>query len=1295
MRKSLLLSLLISCFYQAHAQENPRLIEEINTSGASSNPQDITFFNGDAYFIADDGIHGRELWKSNGTEEGTVLVKDINPGLHHGFSEDTYDTRTDLIAINGTLYLVASDGEHGLELWKSDGTEAGTVLVKDINNGSGGSEIDEMMFYEDALYFSAHAGDYSYELWKSDGTEAGTIMVEGATATTIGCASPQNLTEVNGTLYFRASDQLDYNTKLWKYDGTTPEVVYDVDATHLTAVGAILYFVGKDGINGREIWKSDGTEVGTHLVKDIYPGYTLTTPESLTEVNGLLFFAHQNSDNNQELWCSDGTAVGTKMVKDINPNSDPEMDRSSHPRSLRNMNGILYFVADNGTGSELWKSDGTEEGTTMVKNITSEEENVTQGSFPSNLTPVGNILYFTAIQGDNSQEALWKSDGTEEGTVLIKEIYQGDKHTFFNVFQNIDGTLFFRADDGTNGVELWKSDGTEAGTTLVKNINANGEGGQLEHFINTGEHIYFIANGNGNPSNELWRTDGKAISKVGNNLRITNLYNYSAPIATIGSALYFSGSSEYYEILRHRAGSDQVSMIKEIYLPGGGSKASHFFNLDGMLYFTARNEYGRGLWKSDGTNAGTVLVKDISSETNGYAEFHSFTNVNGTLFFVTNEGDGDMELYKSDGTEAGTTLVKNINPNTGYPTSSFPLFLANFQNKLYFRADDGTGSELWKSDGTEAGTIKIIDLYDGYPGGNPADLVVAGNSLYFSAFDETHGRELWKTDGTDAGTIMVKEIQIGTDFNFGPERLFDADGTLYFVVDDGVHGKELWKSDGSEAGTTLVKDINPNGDSNADDFLYAQDLLYFTADDGTHGKELWVTDGTENGTKMIADIYPGAYSSAPANKILLNNQLIFSATTTLGSELWVYDLPNEAPVSEDHSISVAEDSVWHFTKADFAFIDADANTLVSVKINQSTTVGSLFLDTNANDQLDENEAAITDNIEVLAEQLAQLTFVPELNGYGDQYDSFTFQVSDGKDYSDTHTLIINVTPVADAPNVTEATAVYQQFNSEGLVITPNAADGEEVKYFAITGIQHGTVYLHNETTAVPDSTFISVSEASKGLRFMGDIVGQGSFLVQACMDTTQMNWEANQTQAFITITKASQAIAFANMAADATVGDSILLTAAATSDLPVTYTVSGSAVLRENMLIFKEAGEITITASQAGNAFYHPATDVSLIITAREEEVEEENTVTSIAPPQEEDARVFPNPTLGTLQIEVNNEWVGGTVHLTDIIGRSVYHQTISSDQTILLDIYHEKPGFYIAILKKGDKRKTFKILKK
>ena len=90
--------------------------------------------DGTLFFAADDGSHGRELWKSDGTEEGTVLVEDINPGTAHAGPRW-------LTNVNGTLFFTAVDGSHGRELWKSDGTEAGTVLVKDINRGGGARSL--------------------------------------------------------------------------------------------------------------------------------------------------------------------------------------------------------------------------------------------------------------------------------------------------------------------------------------------------------------------------------------------------------------------------------------------------------------------------------------------------------------------------------------------------------------------------------------------------------------------------------------------------------------------------------------------------------------------------------------------------------------------------------------------------------------------------------------------------------------------------------------------------------------------------------------------------------------------------------------------------------------------------------------------------------------------------------------------------------------------------------------------------------------------------------------------------
>src|SRR5439155_1715482 len=133
-------------------------------------PQDLTNVNGTLYFTANEGKHGRELWKSDGTATGTVLVKDINKGQSSSYPRD-------LTNLNGTLFFSANDGTHGGELWKSDGTDTGTVLVKDINPGTNatngfplGSDPEFLTNASGTLYFSADDGAHGRELWKSDGT---------------------------------------------------------------------------------------------------------------------------------------------------------------------------------------------------------------------------------------------------------------------------------------------------------------------------------------------------------------------------------------------------------------------------------------------------------------------------------------------------------------------------------------------------------------------------------------------------------------------------------------------------------------------------------------------------------------------------------------------------------------------------------------------------------------------------------------------------------------------------------------------------------------------------------------------------------------------------------------------------------------------------------------------------------------------------------------------------------------------------------------------------------------------
>ena len=423
------------------------------------------------------------------------------------------------------------------------------------------------------------------------------------------------------------------------------------------------------------------------LVKDINPLNASSSPGAMTNVNGTTFFRASDNTYGLELWKTDGTEAGTTLVKDIYAGLAP-----GSPSPLINFNGKLLFGARDDThGRELWKTDGTESGTVLVKDIRIGSE----GSGPRNMINFNGNVFFSAYTPATGEE-LWKTDGTEAGTTLVKDIFPGAGGSQPSLLTNVNGTLFFRALT-RHGLALWKSDGTESGTVLVKNTFAgvDGEGG-----------IRFLTNVNGK--------------------------------------LLFSGYDD---------------------------------------------TTGYELWKSDGSEAGTTIVKDIvpGRISSGLA---SLINIYGTLYFRASNGIDGYELWKSDGTEAGTILVKDITLGGG---SSWPDHLTNVNGMIFFSVRSNTHEiSLWKSDGTEGGTVLVKNTFPGSANQSLSGLVSANGKLYFSAVHPTYGRELWMSDGTESGTTVVGDIAKG-EASSTPYFITNTGNAILFGADDGVTGRELWK----------------------------------------------------------------------------------------------------------------------------------------------------------------------------------------------------------------------------------------------------------------------------------------------------------------------------------------------------------------------------------------------------------------------------------------------------------------------------------------------------------------------
>lgn len=498
-----------------------------------------------------------------------------------------------------------------------------------------------------------------------------------------------------------------------------------------------VIFTARPGVDIFEIWGSDGTEAGTQLIKNIRPGKRadIGPYKGFIKAGSRFLFAANDGINGRELWRTDGTSDGTYMLKDLNGQPLVEgyctLGNAAYPMCSPMCNFCVsnpfgpecqlpypmgcsigsgssnisdydfvttgtkaFFFVDNdnygGSQDELWVSDGTAEGTQLVRSFASIGGQT--------MALAGNRIFFTANDGSGHGGELWVSDGTAGGTYLVKDINPGSGWSNSGPITGFGNKVVFAADDGAHGKEPWISDGTEAGTYMIKDLVPGAGSPDPRPFAAVGSKVAFMANVPGSGP-ELWVTDGTP---------------------------------------------DNVTLI-DIQPGSGGSIPGLLTTIDNKLWFTANDGvHGREPWIFDG-NAATML-KDINlgtadgispSSNPGFAKGHD-----GRVYF-----QAKGEIWTSDGTEAGTQMLKSIEAGLFAPAGSV----------TYFTAFDGqvTGSELWKTDGTEAGTVLVKDIWAGSGSSYPAMItaIEVAPDIEVSPASYDFGNVLWGQTSTAMFTI--------------------------------------------------------------------------------------------------------------------------------------------------------------------------------------------------------------------------------------------------------------------------------------------------------------------------------------------------------------------------------------------------------------------------------------------------------------------------------------------------------------------------------------------------------------
>jgi ELWxxDGT repeat protein len=759
----------------------------------------------------------------------------------------------------------------GCEVWSID--PGGTGLTLETDLGESGAVVTRSHGSAGAVTYFSGATTLQQGLWRTDGSSAGTFRL----------ASLEPWHEVTG---FRPGAPRSFFTR------------FDIDL-------------------GGELWRTDGTVQGTALVTDLLPGSSSGVRDlegAIVVADRLYFWADRDGDYDREPWRSDGSETGTLPLANRDFDIDAERWFVALPST------VLFLVREAGRSAELWRTDGTPEGTFQIW-----ADPLVSG------VPMGPVVNESRVLFGIRHGAAWTlyvSDGTPAGTEMVTTL--SPTNWIVGPVAPLGAGWMIPLDDEVHGLEPWITDGTAAGTRLLADVNPGPEssfgwmsstldggllvplrhtsfgydpwflppdGGAPVHLVDleppTGDSAEIVLLGERDGAayfefdGTLWRTDGTAAGTT-SFASIDRTVSPSLPAAFIdGEALFF------FEAMAWPARSDGTTEGTR-FLSGqppfaGGS--SRFSVLEGGTLIGATDyEVDTLVWSSTGDAIEPLISLANPGGPGGDGSIEYVPPAAGPVAlyrdFTPEQG---WELWALDGSPGGFELVSDLLPGSA---SSWPGLFLDVGAEVWLTARDAAGDlELWRSEGTPATTSPIRSLWtpDDELDVNVVPVDVGAGELY-ALSRRWNQVMLYHSPSASSPMTLVREglsdegLQL---LGLLGDRLFFAAAE---IRDPGI-GSELWVTDGTAAGTRLLRDFwsGPDG-SRIGDGAVLGGRLYFSACEPVGGCEIWSSDGTTLGTNLFLDLEAGPGSSNPTGFTRIRDQLYFAASRVeAGREAWVTD----------------------------------------------------------------------------------------------------------------------------------------------------------------------------------------------------------------------------------------------------------------------------------------------------------------------------------------------------------------------------------------------------------------------